>query len=223
MLMHGFLQPHDCWGDIPRGLGTIVVTFKPSSETCQTGGECINHPLHVPHFEIVFLTFWLPSNPISFAMFWSSWPLSTWILQCFKLMTIWSSVTLNSTVMAKVLVSQTSLWFWEWFSFTLRFDHWLVRGLSHKPLVSHIPLLLYLHILNNSGDYHQYLGFHKLHFLGCICSQTALSSLSQSASVGEWFLASNYIIKLLVGNSLYFSIRLNHLKLKEFDIWISFG
>ena len=39
------LHPHDTsvWGDIPRGLGTIVVTFKPSGEACQTGSEGINH------------------------------------------------------------------------------------------------------------------------------------------------------------------------------------
>ena len=174
------LHPHDTcvWGDIPRRLGTIVVTFKPSGETFQTGGECINHLHHIPHFGITFLTFWLLSSPIPFSMFWSSWPLSTWILQCFKLMTIWSCVTLNSTVMAEVLGSQTSLWLWEWVSFTLNFDHWLIRRFSHKPLVSHIPLLLHLHILSNSGDYHRFLGFHKLHFLGCICSRTALFSLS---------------------------------------------
>ena len=40
MLMHGhvvtILHPHNTcvWGEIPRGLGMIVVTFKPSSEAC---------------------------------------------------------------------------------------------------------------------------------------------------------------------------------------------
>ena len=49
------LHSHDTciWGDIPRGLGTIVVTFKPFGETCQTGGECIDHLLGL-----------VPLNPI---------------------------------------------------------------------------------------------------------------------------------------------------------------
>ena len=53
------LHPHDMcvWGDIPRGLGTIVVTFKPSSEACQPGSEGIIHLHHIPHFGITFLTF----------------------------------------------------------------------------------------------------------------------------------------------------------------------
>ena len=53
------LHPHDMcvWGDIPRGLSTIVVTFKPSSEACQPGSEGIIHLHHIPHFGITFLTF----------------------------------------------------------------------------------------------------------------------------------------------------------------------
>ena len=126
------LHPHDTcvWGDIPIGLGTIVVTFKPSGEACQTGSEGINHLQHILHSGIAFLTFWLLNSPIPFAMSWSSRPLSIWILQCLKLMTIWSDVSWNSTMMAKVLSSRTSLWLWERFPFTLMFDHWLVRRLS---------------------------------------------------------------------------------------------
>ena len=43
--MHTLLHPHvTCvWGDIPIGLGTSVVTFKPSVEVSQTSGESINH------------------------------------------------------------------------------------------------------------------------------------------------------------------------------------
>ena len=57
--MSTLLHPHDTcvWGDIPWGLGTIIMTFKPSGEAFQTGGECINHPHHIPHFGIAFLTF----------------------------------------------------------------------------------------------------------------------------------------------------------------------
>ena len=53
------LHPHDTyvWGDMPRGLGTIVMTFKPSGETCQIRGECLNHLHHIPHSGITFLTF----------------------------------------------------------------------------------------------------------------------------------------------------------------------
>ena len=51
---------HWLWGDTPRGLGTIVVTLKPSGEACQTGGECINHPHHIPYSRIIFLTFYCP-------------------------------------------------------------------------------------------------------------------------------------------------------------------
>jgi len=45
------------WGDIPKGLDTIVVTFNPSGEACQTGSEGINHLHHIPQSRITFLTF----------------------------------------------------------------------------------------------------------------------------------------------------------------------
>ena len=53
---------------VPKGLGTIVVTFKPSSEACQIGSEGINHFHHIPHSGITFLTFWLLSSLIPFAI-----------------------------------------------------------------------------------------------------------------------------------------------------------
>ena len=79
--MSTLLHPHDTciWGDILKGLGTIVVTFKPSGEACQTCSEGINHLHHIPHFGITFLTFLLLSSPIPFVISWSSWPLSTCI------------------------------------------------------------------------------------------------------------------------------------------------
>ena len=98
------------WGDIPIGLCMSVVAFKPSTEAYQTGGECINHLHHIHHSEISISTFWLFNSPIPFVISWSSLPLSTWILQCLQLMTIWSGVTLNSIVMAEVLSSWTPLW-----------------------------------------------------------------------------------------------------------------
>ena len=156
-------------------------------------------------------------------MFWSSRPLSTWILQCLKLMTIGSDVTLNSTVMAEVLSSQTSLWLWEWFPFTLEFDHWLVRRLSHKPLVSHILLLLQFHFLSIRGSYHRFFSFHKFHILGHFNTRTTLSDVSQSAFIEERFLMSKHFIKLLGEDSLYFNICLNHLKFKKFCLWVGFG
>ena len=164
------------WGDIPIGLGT---SFKPSVEIYQTCGECINHLHHIHHSGITISASWLFNSPIPFVIFWSSQPLSTWFLQCLQLMTIGSSVTLNSTVMEKVLSSRTSLWLWDWFP-TLRFDHWLFRRLSHKPLVSHILLLLWLHLLSICGSYHRFFRFHKLHFLGYISSRTAFTGVSQS-------------------------------------------
>ena len=138
-------------------------------------------------------------------------------------MTIGSGVTLNSTVMAEVVCSRTSLWFWKWFPFSFRPNRWLVTRLIQHSLVNHIPLLLRLHFLSLCGSYHRFFGFHKLHFLGYIGSQTTLSSISQSGSIGERFLMRKYCIKLLRENSLYFSIGLNYLKLKEFYLWLSFG
>ena len=52
--MSTLLHPHVIcvWGDIPIGLGTSVVAFKPSVEACQTGGKCINHLHHIHHSRI---------------------------------------------------------------------------------------------------------------------------------------------------------------------------
>ena len=138
-------------------------------------------------------------------------------------MTIWPGVSLNSIVMAEMLKSQTSLRLWKWFSFTLKFDHWLVRRLSQKPLISHIPLLLFLHFLNSSDCHYWFLSFHKLHIHGHFGTRTTLFGVSQSTFVEERFLMSKHFIKLLGGNPLYFSISLNNLKIKKFDFWISFG
>ena len=134
--MSTLLQPHvTCvWGDILIGLGMSVMAFKPSGETFQAGGECTNHFHHIHHFRITISAFWLLTSPSRLVISWSSRPLSTWILQCLLLMTIGSGVTLNSTVMAEVLSSRTTLWLWEWFPITFRFDHWLFRRFSHKPL-----------------------------------------------------------------------------------------
>ena len=94
-------HPHDTcvWDDIPIGLGTSVVSFKPSWEACQTSGECINHHMH--HTGITILTFWSLNSPIPFVISRSFWPLITCILQCPKLMTIWFGVSLLSTVMTE--------------------------------------------------------------------------------------------------------------------------
>ena len=77
------------------------------------------------------------------------------------------------------------------------FDRWLFMRLSHKPLVSHILLLLWLHFLSIRGSYNRFFGFYKLYFLGDIGSQTTLSSISQSGSIGERFFMRKYFIKLL--------------------------
>ena len=218
-------HPHETcvWDDIPKGLGTSVVAFKSFVKACQTSGECISHFHHIHHSGITISTSWLLNSPIHFVISWSSWPLITCILQCSKLMTIWSSVSLKSIVMAKVLCSRTSLWLWKWFPFTLRFYHWLFRRLSHKPLVSHILLLLRLHFISICGSYHRFFSFHKLHIFGHFDTWTALIGVSQSTFIGEWLLMSKDFIKLLGGNLLYFSIGLNHLKLKKFYLWVGFG
>ena len=66
--MSTHLHPHvtSVWGDIPIGLGTSVVAFKPSVEVCQIGYECINHLHHIHHSRITILTSWLLNKPISF-------------------------------------------------------------------------------------------------------------------------------------------------------------
>ena len=127
------LQPHvTCvWGDIPIGLGTWIVTFKPAIEVCQTCGECLNHVHYIHHIRISILTSWLSNSPIPLVIFWSPWPLIPRIIQCSQLMTIRSGVSLKSTMMAYMVCSRTSLWFWRWSPFGFRPDHWLVarRGL----------------------------------------------------------------------------------------------
>ena len=144
-------HPHGTcvWGDIPIGLGTSVVSFKPSGEACQTSGECINHLHHVHHTGITILTSWLLNSPIPFVISRSFWPLITCILQCPQLMTIWSGVSLLSTVMTKMLYSWTFLWFMKWFPFGFSSNHWLVTRLIQHPLVSHILLLFILYFLRS--------------------------------------------------------------------------
>ena len=53
----------------------------------------------------------------------SSWPLKTGILQCLKLVAIRSSVSSDSTMMAKVLSLWSPLWLRKRFSFSLGFSH----------------------------------------------------------------------------------------------------
>ena len=58
--MSTLFHPHVMcvWGDILIGLGTSVVTFKPSIEIGQTSGECINHLYNIHHFGITISTFY---------------------------------------------------------------------------------------------------------------------------------------------------------------------
>ena len=72
--MSTLFHPHVMcvWGDILIGLGTSVVTFKPSIEICQTSGECINHLYNIHHFRITISTFLLLNSPIPFVISWSS-------------------------------------------------------------------------------------------------------------------------------------------------------
>ena len=53
-----FLPHGTCiWGDIPKGLGTIVLAFKPFVEACQVGGECINHLYYISNVSHNFSPF----------------------------------------------------------------------------------------------------------------------------------------------------------------------
>ena len=81
------------WGDIPKGLGTRVRTFKPSSEVLQTSGEGTDHFHHVHHAWITISTSWLLTSPTSFVIFGAFWPLNTCILRCLQFMAIWSCVS----------------------------------------------------------------------------------------------------------------------------------
>ena len=125
------LHPHvTCvWGDIPIGLDTWIVTFKPAVEVCQTCSECLNNFHYVHHTRLSILISWFPHSPISPVVPWSCWPLIPNIIQCSQLMTIRSGVSLKSTMMANMVRSWTSLWVWSWspFGFSLTVD-WL-RGL----------------------------------------------------------------------------------------------
>ena len=222
--MSTLIHPHvTCiWSDIPIELGTSVVAFKPMVEACQTGGECINHLHHIHHSVITISTSWLLNSPIPFVISWFSWPLITCIFQCSKLMTIWSSVSLKSTMTAEMFCSWTSLWFSKWLPFAFRPDHWLVTKLIQHLLVSHISIL-HLYFLWSSGSYYRFFGFHKFYFLGNFDNWTTFSSISQTDSVGERFLLRKNFIKVLGGDSLYFSICLNHFKLKKFNLCVSFS
>ena len=167
MLMHEYsFSPaqHVHLGDIPIRLGMSVVSFKPSGEACQTSGECINHLHHVHHTAITILTSWLLNSPILFVISRSFWPLITCILQCPQLMTIWSGVSLLSTVMIEMLNSWTFLWFMKWFPFGFSSNHWLITRLIQHPLVSHILLLFILYFLRSRGSHNRLSGPYKLHF-----------------------------------------------------------
>ena len=183
------LHPHDTcvWGDIPRGLGTIVVTFKPSGEACQTGSECINHPHHIPHSRITISTSWWLNSPSPLVVSWSTWPLISCILQCSKFMTIRSGVSLKSTVMANMVCSRTSLWSWKRCLSSFRIYHRLVLGLIQHPSVSHNLLLFNLCLLHSRGNYNWFFGLHKLHFFGDfiakLLSPNVINFVSEPVSV----------------------------------------
>ena len=162
------LHPHvTCvWGDIPIRLGMWIVSFKPAVEVCQTCGECLNHLHYFHHTRISILTSWLPNSPIPLVISWSSWPLIPSIIQCSQFMTIGSGVSLKFTMMAYMVHSWTSLWFWRWSPFGFRPNHWLVARLVQYPLVSHILLFLNLCFLNSRDNFFWFFGVHKLYFLG---------------------------------------------------------
>ena len=176
-------HPHGMcvWGDIPIGLGTSVVSFKPSGEACQTSGECINHLHHVHHTGITILTSWLLNNPIPFVISRFFWPLITCILQCPQLMTIWSSVSLLSTVMTEMLYSWTSLWFMKWFLLaSVLTTDWLQGLFSTHWLAT----FFFFSSFTFSGvSYNWLFGLYKFHFFGDIGRWATPSDISQPGLV----------------------------------------
>ena len=178
--MNTLLYPHvTCvWGDISIGLGMRVRAFKPSCEAFQASGECTDHLHHVHHTKIIISTSWWLNSPSPLVISWSSWPSITCILQCSKLMTIGSGVSLKSIVITHMVCSRTSLWLWKWFCSSFRLDYWLVTGFILHPLVNYNLFLLNLCLLHGRGNYNRLFGLHKLHLFEDIHNWTTFSEVS---------------------------------------------
>ena len=158
------------WGDILIGLGTRVMTFKPSSEAFQAVGECTNHLHHVHHSGITISISWWLNRPSPLIISWPSWPLITSIPQCSQLMIIGLGVPLKSAVMTHMVCSRTSLRSLKRFCSGFKPDHRLITGLVQHPLVSYILLLLNICLFNSRCNFNWLFGLHKLHFLGDVHS-----------------------------------------------------
>ena len=74
------LHPHGTcvWGDIPKGLGIIVLAFKPFVEACQAGGKYINHLHYISNVRHSFSPFRLLG--VHFILSLSPWPLIVVVL-----------------------------------------------------------------------------------------------------------------------------------------------
>ena len=189
-------HPHNTcvWGDIPKGLGMRVKTFKPSSEVLQASGEGTNHFHHVHHAWIIISTSWLLTNPTSFVIFRAFWPLNTCILQCLQFMAIWSCVSLKSTKMTEMLNSWISLQAWRWFPLNFGHDHSLSTRLIQHSLISSILLLFILYFLRGRSNHNWLSGLYKFHFFGDIGWWATPSDISQLGLVWEMFLRWNNIV-----------------------------
>ena len=194
--MSTLFHPHvTCvWGDILIGLGTGVRAFKPSCEAFQAVGKCTNHLHHVHHSEITISTSWRFTNPISPVISRSSRPWSTCNIHYSQLLTIWSSVPLKSTMVTHKIWFRTSLWSGTRLGSGFRPTHRVLMRVVQHLFVIHIPLFLYLGLLNSRTNFNLLFGLYKLHFFGDTAQWTISSGISQIGLVWELFLRWNDII-----------------------------
>ena len=108
-----------------------------------------------------FFPFWLLGLPIAFPL--SSWLLTIHILQCLELVAIWSTVPLDSTMMAIVLCLLTSLSLRKRLSSCLGLSHNWLGILCQHHLIHHIWLLFRFYIFNKRSSC--FFSLDKHHFL----------------------------------------------------------
>ena len=150
---HSSPTRHVCLGWFPYRIGYVNCDLQTCVEVFQTCGECLNHLHYIHHTGISILTSWLPNSPIPLVISWSSWPLIPNIIQCSQLITIRFGVSLKSTMIAYMVHSRTSLWFWRWSPFGFRLDRWLVVRFVQHPLVSHILLFVMTYVVHMLRTY----------------------------------------------------------------------
>ena len=129
----------------------------------QTRNDCVYHLHHITNTGIYFLPFWLLVVPLALSL--SSWLFRTHILQCLKLVAIWPSMSLDSTMMTKVLSLRTFLCLQKRLPFFFGLGHNWIWRLCQNLLSNHVWLFLNFHTFNMKGCNHRFFGFNKLHLL----------------------------------------------------------